>query len=159
RAAAPMGIAFEGGSVVGFKDGQAGVKQFTLRDDDDIEALRDLVTAKNLSNQSFGSVALNGAAEFPCRRDTQPPNRPFVWQNEHGAVAAVDLRPPLIHLLKFCSPTNPLGGTEAGHGPGPGQYLFARDRQSLTALRTPTFQDETAVFRSHSDEKSVRPPA
>jgi len=117
RAAAPVGIAFEGGSVVGFKDGEAGVKELTLRYYDDIEALSDLVTAKNLANQSFGPVALNRSAELSCRRDTQPPDRTFVWQDEHGAVAAVDLRPPLVHLLKICSPTNSLCGTEAGHGP------------------------------------------
>jgi hypothetical protein len=29
----------------------------------------------------------------------------------------VDPRPSLIHLLKFCSPANPFGGTKSGHGP------------------------------------------
>jgi hypothetical protein len=156
RAATPVCISVEGGSVIGFKDGQAGVKQLTLGYYDDVKTLSDLVTAKNLSNQSFGSIALNGAAKLPCRRDTQPSNRTLVRQDEHGAEAAVDLRSPLVHLLKLCSPANPFGGTKSGHGPA-GSVLFARDAQPLAAFRTPALQDEAPVFRGHSDEKSVRP--
>ena len=117
RAATPTSVTLEGGSVIGFKDGQAGLKQLTLRYYDDVEALRDLVTAKNLSNESLSPVAHDRAAELSCRRDTQPPDRTFVWQDEHGAVAAVDPGPSLIHLLKLCSPAYPFGRTKSGHGP------------------------------------------
>jgi hypothetical protein len=117
RAATPTCVAVEGGSIIGFKDGQAGVKQLAFGHDDDIEALSDLVTAKNLSNESLSPVAHDRAAELSCRRDTQPPDRTFVWQDEHGAVAAVDPGPSLIHLLKLCSPAYPFGRTKSGHGP------------------------------------------
>ena len=40
---------FDEGSVIGFKDGQAGVEQFALGDDDDVKALRNLVATENLS--------------------------------------------------------------------------------------------------------------
>jgi hypothetical protein len=117
RAATPTCVALEGGSVICFKDGQAGIKQLAFGYDHDIAALSDVVTAKNLSNQSFSSIAHDGAAELSCRRDTKPPDRTFVWQDEHGAVATVNPGPSLVHLLKFCSPANPFGGTKSGHGP------------------------------------------
>ena len=34
-------VALEDGSVIGFKDGQAGVEQTALGDDDDVKARRD----------------------------------------------------------------------------------------------------------------------
>ena len=123
RTGTVTGSSFESGSVIGFKDGQAGVKQFTFRDDDDVEPLRDLVATKNFSNQSFGSVALNGAAELSCGRNSQSPNGALVWQDEQRAVAAVRSGASLVHLPKFCAAANPFGGTKSGHrGPKSGRY-------------------------------------
>src|SRR5262245_9615303 len=131
RAATPFFVALEGRSVIGFKDGQAGVKQFTLGHDNDVETLSDLVTAKNLSNESLSPVALNGAAKLSCRRDSQPRHGTFAGQNEHSAVAAMYPRSPLIHLLKLCSPANPFGGTKSGHGPV--RACASRSRRSVAS--------------------------
>ena len=49
-------------SVVLFKGIQAGVEQFALGDDDDIESRRDLVSTKNLSNESLGPISLDRPA-------------------------------------------------------------------------------------------------
>ena len=115
RTGTVTGSSFEGGSVIGFKDGQAGVKQFALGHDDDVKSLGDFVTTKNLSNQSLSSVALDSAAEFSCRRNPQPSDRALVWQDEQRAVAAMDPCASLIHVLKLCSAANPFGGTKSGH--------------------------------------------
>ena len=115
------GRSFEGGSVIGFKDGQAGFKQLTFGYDDDVEPVGDLVASKNFSNQSFGPVALNGAAELACRRDAESSDRALVRQDEHRAIAAVSPGSPLVHLLKFCAAANPFGGAKSGHrGPKSG---------------------------------------
>jgi hypothetical protein len=105
----------EGGSVIGFKDGQAGVKQLTSGHDDDVEALGDFVATKNLSNQSFRSVSLDRAPELPCGGDAEPPDRPLVWQDEQRAVAALNPGASLVHLLKFCAAANPFGRAKPGH--------------------------------------------
>ena len=69
----------EEGSVIGFKGGQAGVEQIAFGDDHDVEPIRDLVTTENLSNQSFSSISINGATEFPRRRNPQPSDPELVW--------------------------------------------------------------------------------
>jgi hypothetical protein len=71
---------FDEVSVISFKGAQAGVEEFTLGDDDDVESWRDLVSTKNLSNQSFSSVYLNCAADFLGRRDPEPSHTPLVGQ-------------------------------------------------------------------------------
>jgi hypothetical protein len=63
---------FDEVSVISFKGTQAGVEKFTLGDDDDVEPRRDLVSTKNLSNQSFSSISLNRATDFLGRRDPEP---------------------------------------------------------------------------------------
>jgi|SRR5262245_15166661 len=111
----PTCCAFEGGSVIGFKDGKGGVKQVALRNYDDVIAPGDLVTAKNFSNQSLGPVTLDRAAELSRGCDPKPPDFMAVWQDEQRAVSAVDARPARVHCLKIRSTANPLGGTKPGH--------------------------------------------
>jgi len=105
--------AFEQGSVIGFKGAQAGIEQVALGNDDDIESQGDVVTTKNLSNQSFSSVSLNGSAELPRGRNSQASYRSIVWQDEDGAVPAVDADAPFVHLLKLCATANPFGRPES----------------------------------------------
>jgi len=45
-------------AVVGFKGAQAGVEKLPLGDDHDVESWGDLVSTKDLSNQSFSSISL-----------------------------------------------------------------------------------------------------
>ena len=59
--------AFDDGSVIGFKGCQAGVEQFAFGDDHDVKTRRDLITAENLTYQSFSAISLNGPTEFPRR--------------------------------------------------------------------------------------------
>jgi hypothetical protein len=71
---------FDEVSVISFKGAQAGVEELTLWDHDDVESWRDLVSTKNLSNQSFSSVSLNCAADFLGRRDPKPSHAPFIGE-------------------------------------------------------------------------------
>jgi hypothetical protein len=48
-----MDSAFDDASVLGFKDGQAGVEQFAPGHDNYVVTLGNLVPTKNLSNQAF----------------------------------------------------------------------------------------------------------
>src|SRR6185436_7430819 len=99
---------FEQGSVIGFKGAQAGVEQVTLRDDDDVEPRGDLIATEDLSNQSFRSVSLDGPPEFPGGRDPQTSHLAGVGQDEYGAVAAMDLDAPFVHILELGATANAL---------------------------------------------------
>jgi hypothetical protein len=62
---------FKSGSVIGFKDGQAGLKKLAFRHDNDVESRRNVIVAENLSYQSLSAIPLNRAAELFRRRDAQ----------------------------------------------------------------------------------------
>jgi len=96
-----METAFKAVAIVGFKDGQGGVEHLALGYDHDVEPWRDVVVTKNLSNQSFSLVPLNGSAEFFRRRDAQTSDRPVVGQDEHGRKAPVDPYAAFIDFLKL----------------------------------------------------------
>ncbi len=100
-------------AVIGFKNSQAGVEQVALRDDDDVEAGRDVVPTEDLSNQTFSTVSLDRATQLPGRRDTQSADIELVGQDEQRGKAAMDPGPVLVHLPEFGAAANPLGRTES----------------------------------------------
>jgi hypothetical protein len=111
--------AFEGIAIIGLKGGQSGVQQFAARHDDHVEPWCDLVTTKDLSYQPFSSISLNGAAQLSRGRDAQTADVTTVGQNEERAEPARDARTPLINLLEFSAPSDPLILAESarlGHG-------------------------------------------
>jgi hypothetical protein len=112
-------LAFNESSVIGFKNCQAGVEETALGNDDDVESPRDLISTKNLSNQSFGAVSDHRAAKFPGRGDTES-TRPLrgscPGKDENRAVAAADFESALVNLLKIGSATNPLRPAEPHNG-------------------------------------------
>jgi hypothetical protein len=69
RAATLVERTFESGSVIGFKDRQAGVEQIAFWYDDDVESIGELVATENLSNQTFRSISLHCVTELPGRCD------------------------------------------------------------------------------------------
>ena len=138
-------------SVIGFKRVQAGVEQIALRDDHNVEPWRDFVTTKNLSNQSFSSISPDRATKLAGRRDAEPADAELVGEQENRGVAAMDLDAAVVHLLELCTAANPLGWSEL--------QLFAADGQTLAAFGTAAFQDQTPVFRAHTDQEAVRPLA
>ena len=104
---------FDEVSVISFKGAQAGVEELTLGNHDDIEPWRDLISTKDLSNQSFSSVSLNRAADLPGRRDPEPSHPPLVGQYENRAVAAVDANTALVDLLELRAPADVFDWTES----------------------------------------------
>ena len=104
---------FDEVAVVSFKGAQAGLEKFSLRDDDDVEPLGDLVSTKNLSNQSFSSVPLNRAANLPGCGDPEPSYTALVGQEKDRAVAAVDANAPRVHLLELRALADVFGWTES----------------------------------------------
>lgn len=99
-------------SVIGFKGGQAGVEQLAFRDDDDVEAWRDVVTAENLSYQSFSSISLHRAAKFLGRRNAQTADILLVRQDEYRDVPAVRPRTPIVDPPELRAAANTLLGAK-----------------------------------------------
>jgi hypothetical protein len=106
-------MTFEAVSVIGFKDSQADVEHLTLRDHDDVEPGRDLVSTENLAYQSLGSVSSNGPSKLSSDRDSQPSHAELVGQGEHGRVSAAEPGALIVHVLELGSPPDPLGATES----------------------------------------------
>lgn len=109
-AGCPSHAAVDDGSIFGFKGSQRGVKQLPLGDDHDVKPRRDLRPTENLSNQSFGSISLNRAAQFLRGGDAQtawgvagPPA-----QKEQRKEWPMHSCSTLVNLLKLGSPPNPL---------------------------------------------------
>ena len=96
-------------SVFCFKDGQAGVEQVAVGDDDDVEPGSDLVATENLSYQSFGSVSPDRAAKLFRRRDTQTPDPTIVCENERRAVSPAKPNAALVHALELDAAADPFG--------------------------------------------------
>jgi len=146
-----METAFKAVAIVGFKDGQGGVEHLALGHNHNVEPGRDVVVTKNLSNQSFSLVPLNGSAEFFRRRDAQTSDRPVVGQDEHGRKAPVDPYAAFIDFLKLGA------AADVFMRPEPRQIsLFAADGQALAAFRPAALQHQPPVFRAHTDQKPVR---
>jgi hypothetical protein len=103
---------FKSGSVIGFKDAQAGLKKLAFRHDNDVESRRDVIVAENLSYQSFSAISLNRAAELFCRRDAQTARDQFVGPNKQCAVTAMHSCALLIDLLKVGVAQDPLARAE-----------------------------------------------
>jgi hypothetical protein len=99
-------------SVIGFKGTQAGVEEVALGDDDYVKSIRDLVPTKNLSNQTFRSISLDGATEFLRGGDSQPANA-AVCQHEHSAIPAVNSKPTVVDLLELRAAANVFGWPES----------------------------------------------
>ena len=122
---------FENVAELGFKGSQAGVEQFAFRNDDDVEAGRELVATENLSNQSFSSISPDGPTELAGRRDAEAADAELVGEQKDRRVAAMDLDAAVVHLLELGTAADPLGWSEL--------QLFAADGQTLAALRTAAF--------------------
>ena len=73
----------------------------------------DLVSPKNLSNQSFSSISLNSAANLPGGRDPESSHAPLVGQDEDRAIAAVESNAPFVDRLELRSPADVFGWSES----------------------------------------------
>src|SRR5437899_4731239 len=91
-------VAFESVAELGFKGSQAGVEQFAFRNDDDVEAGRELVATEDLSNQSFSSISLDRATQFPGSGDSQPAYRQAVRERKQRQIAAVRPNTAIVNL-------------------------------------------------------------
>lgn len=96
--------ASECGEVVSFNPGEWCIEKFPARDDDDVDAVSDFVTPKELPSQPFGATSLNGCAHLPGRRHPQARvNLPVRYRKDHqqpsanpdaSLVSVLELRPP-----------------------------------------------------------------
>lgn len=112
------GAALEQGSIIGFKGVQAGAEQLASGNDNDVEPTGDLVPTEDLSNQSFRSISLHGAAEFPRRRNPQPAYAERIGEDEYRGIPALDFSAPFVHLLEVAPATDVFVGTERQHARG-----------------------------------------
>ena len=102
----------DGAAVFGFKGHQARVKQLVAGDDDDIEARRDVISTKNLSNQTLSAIPDNRSAKSLCRSDAEPSDSQSVRLGEQRVIAARNARPMLVDVLEIGVSSDPLARAE-----------------------------------------------
>jgi hypothetical protein len=169
--------AFKVVTVIGFKGIQAGVEQFPLRHDHDVEAWGHMVSTENLPNQSFRSIPLDGATESSRGGNPQASDRQLVRQEEKGAETAADPDASFINLLKFGTSTDVLVGAESHQWRSALQRLpsaacalfradscqptrlFTTNREPLAPFGPAALEHEPPVLGAHAHQESVRPPA
>jgi hypothetical protein len=95
-------------TVVLFKSIQTGVEQIALGNDNHIESRRNLVSTKDLSNESFSPIPLNRPTQLARSGDTQPADRQRIGPREEGAVTAMNPTAVLIDLQELGAAANAL---------------------------------------------------
>jgi hypothetical protein len=108
--------AFEYVAEFSFKGVQAGVEQFPLRHDHDIEPGSELVATEYLANEPLGPVPHDGAAKLPGRRNTETACFESVGQTEQRERTTVDLDAAVVNILVLGSFPDTLGTAEARLG-------------------------------------------
>jgi hypothetical protein len=101
-------------AIVGFKDGQGGVEQFTFGHDDDVEPRSDVITTKNLSNQSFSPIPLDRAAKFFGGRDAEAAHGALIGKHEDGRETPMNPRAVFVDRLKLGAAPDALVRPEPG---------------------------------------------
>ncbi len=107
---------FDVAAVFDLKGSQTGVEQLALGNHDDVKAGRNLVTAKDLSNEALRSISLNRAPQALGGGDPQPADRQLVRQNEQSGKAAMNPGTTLVNLLKFGATADVFVWPETSHG-------------------------------------------
>ena len=141
----------DGLAIFGFKVSQTDVEHFPPRHDDHVEARRDLVSTENFSNQSFSSVSLDRAPQFPGGRDAEPAEFPVAGKDKNREAAPAYADAARVDQLEFGAPANPLARPKTSHR----EALLVADRQALPPLGAPTLQHEASVLGGHTHEKAV----
>jgi hypothetical protein len=109
--------AIEGVAVIGFKGSQAGFEQLAPRDDDHVEAGRDLISTENLTYQSLRAIPPDGSADLFRDRNPEAANPAIGRQDEQRAVPTLYPGAVLEGPLKLGAVADPFAGTEpATHG-------------------------------------------
>jgi hypothetical protein len=121
NSARPEDTADDGGAVIGFKSGQACREQFASGYDDDIEARRDVIATKNLSNQSLRAISNDRSTEPLGRGYSQPANREAIRPREQRVIPARNPGTVRINVLKIGVTAKVLAGAKLQ------QSLFTTD--------------------------------
>ena len=138
---------FDEGSVIGFKDSQAGVEQVAFGNDDHVIARSDLVATKNLSYQSFRPVPLHRSAELFRGRDAQPSDSAVVGEDEDRGIPAVELRAAVVNRLELRAAAYVLGGAEP-HAVGRYSLLTVSRLRPLARRRFRTSRPFLVLIRT-----------
>lgn len=146
-------------AVVGFKAVEGGIEHFPPRDDNGIEAHRDLVASEHFPSQPFRSVSIDRRSQFAGCRYSEPPCGEAVGNQKYGHVTTPNAKPGSISALELPPSTNsirwheplsghlqlrplpwvePAPGSRAGHRTGGWARLTAH-RSSATVKRLRPF--------------------
>lgn len=139
--------------------GEISIQQIRFRNDDHVPARSGgLVSAKDLSNQSFSSVSLNRAPQSARGDDPEATPIEPVGQEQGRHEPPGGPQPLLVDALELGAATNPFPGGKScrsvrlHHEPVRRRELQG---QALTSLRAAPLQHQPAVLRTHTHQEPV----
>jgi hypothetical protein len=106
----------KGVCIVTLEVGKGCVKHFPARNDDDVQAGRNLMTPEDLPRDPFGAIPLHRNPELPPDRDAQPRHRCAVRDDEQRHETPGYSNARLVGPLEIRSPANPLGRRQSERG-------------------------------------------
>jgi hypothetical protein len=105
----------ESGAIFGFKGRQARVEELSAGHDHNIEARRDLISTKNLSNQTLSAISDDRSAKSLCCRNAEPARGEPIRLREQRVITAGNATSMLVDVLKIRVFADPLGRAERCH--------------------------------------------
>jgi hypothetical protein len=124
----------DSGPIFSFKSGQTRCEELAAGNHHDIEARGDVISTKNLSNQSLSAISDDRTAQALRSRDAQPAEIEPVRLRENRVGAARNAGAMLVDVLKIGVSPDPLAWAEL-------QTLFAADSKTLAAFGAAPLQN------------------
>jgi hypothetical protein len=121
------------------------------RNNHDIETRRDVITTKNLSDQTLRAISDNCAAQPLRRGNPKPSDSQTVRLGEQRVIPARNPGAVCVNVLEIGVPADSLARPKFQ------QPLFVANRKTLAAFRATTLQNKTAVLRAHAHQEPMRP--
>ena len=104
--------------VLALNGSQAGVEQLAFGDDHNVKPRRNLMTTENLSNEPFGPVSLDRAAQSFRRGYSESADGQTVRQKKHGGEPPADAEAQIVDPLEVSPPPDALVRPETSHCAG-----------------------------------------
>ncbi len=105
----------EEGAEFGLEGDMGRIEHLPARDDDDVDAPRGFVVAKQLASEAFGPVSHHRRPQFAGSRDAETSRSGRVGPDEQGHQAAGHAPPVLVEPLELLPRTDVLVRAEPGH--------------------------------------------
>ena len=157
RRAVRSNLAAKRPAIVAQQNGKGGIKEFTPRQDDEIETAQRLVVSEELAHLTLRVIASNRLPQAPRCHDTQPADRACIWSSDERHVPPTCPNSVLLNLQKLRTPPNALLACQCqGRVRLPPHGLLPGDGQTPAPLRSSPAEHAATAGCAHPYAEAVR---